>query len=223
VARLARVMLAMWPFHVVHRGNHQQLLFATDEDHRTYLRMLRRYSAQFSMRVWAYCLMPNHVHLIVVGRFRNSIPRAVGNTHRHFSRCANSRTETTGHLWANRFYSTILDESHLWAAVRYVELNPVRAGFVQAATDYEWSSTRAHAGKFRDPVLDPERPFPGAVADWSAWISDELEAETIKRIRRNTATGRPTGRSEFVAELERLLGRPLRARKRGPTPKSRDK
>lgn len=223
MARSARVMLAAWPFHVVHRGNHQQSLFMSDEDHRTYLCMLRRYSEQFAMRVWAYCLMPNHVHLIVVGRYRNSISRAIGNAHREFSRRDNRRSETTGHLWANRFYSTILDESHLWAAVRYVELNPVRAGLVPVATEYEWSSARAHAGLYRDALLDPERPFPGAISSWSAWIADGLDVEVIERLRRNTSTGRPSGRSDFVTELEKLLGRSLRARKRGPVPQAKRK
>lgn len=220
MARLARVMLENWPLHITHRGNHRKCVFRTDDDRRTYLGLLGRFAGQFGTRIWAYCLMDNHVHQIAVGTRRESIARTLGNTHRACSRLRNRETGVTGHLWANRFFSTALDEPHLWAAVRYVELNPVRARLVREAPDYPWSSARAHAGLGTDPLLDPERPFPGHIGDWAAWLRAGLEEQTAERLRTNTSTGRPTGSDGFLRELEARLGRRLRPRKRGPQERS---
>ena len=198
------------PFHVTHRGNHKKDIFDDDQDRRLYLDLLRRYATRFEMLVWAYCLMGNHIHLIVVGRSRTSIPRAVGNAHREFSRHRNQARRVTGHLWANRFFSMALDEPHLWAAIRYVELNPVRAGIVDDATAFRWSSSRAHAALTRDVLLDPNRPFPGPIGNWRQWLASGLEDETLIRLRKNTASGSPTGDEEFVAAIERRLKRRVR-------------
>ena len=214
--RFARVMLAGWPFHITARGNHRKIVFRSDDDRRAYLHLLRRFSRQFGMSIWAYCLMGNHVHMIATGKERSSVHKALGNTHRACSRARNLEADVTGHLWANRFYSTTLDEPHLWAAVRYVELNPVRARLVDDATDYAWSSARAHAGLRADPLLDPKRPFPGPIGDWLAWLRTGLEEQTAGRLRLNTSTGRPTGSDGFIVELEGRLGFRLRPRKRGP-------
>jgi putative transposase len=209
-------MIESWPFHITHRGNHRKCVFRTNDDRRAYLRLLDRFAKQFGMSIWAYCLMSNHIHMIAVGKQLNSISMALGNTHRSCSRSRNQETGVTGHLWANRFFSTPLDESHLWAAVRYVELNPVRARLVGEAADYPWSSAQAHAGLQKIPILDPERPFPGPIGDWATWLRAGLEEQTADRLRLNTSTGRPTGSDYFVRELEVQLGRRLRPRKRGP-------
>jgi putative transposase len=209
-------MLESWPFHLTHRGNHRKCVFRNDDDRRTYLRLLDRHAKKYGMLIWAYCLMGNHVHLIAVGKHRTSISKTLGNTHRVCSRLRNEETDVTGHLWANRFFSTALDEPHLWAAVRYVELNPVRAQIVDEAADYPWSSARAHTGMQVNPLLDPGRPFPGPIGDWAAWLRAGLEEQTAERLRLNTSTGRPTGSNRFVQELEARLGRRLHPRQRGP-------
>ena len=207
MARMARVMFESIPFHVTHRGNHRKDVFDDDRDRRLYLQLLRGYALRFEMSVWGYALMSNHVHLIVVGRNRSSIPRAVGNAHREFSRLRNKRGLVTGHLWANRYFSTALDEPHLWAAIRYVELNPVRAGIVGDATAYAWSSARAHAALVNDDLLSADRPFPGPIADWRGWLGNGLEEETAKLLRENTAKGSPTGNTAFMASIEERLRR----------------
>ena len=214
MARLPRVMFEGAPFHLTHRGNHKKNVFDVDRDRSIYLDLLRRYSRRFEMAIWGYCLMNNHVHLIVVGQNRTSIPRAVGNAHREYSRQRHRTRSVTGHGWANRFFSTALDEPHLWAAIRYVELNPVRGGLVENANDYAWSSARAHTGGVRDHLLDAERPFPGPIGDWRQWLASGLEDETLRRLRDNTASGEPTGDNGFVAAIERRLGRRVRLRVR---------
>ena len=216
MARMARVMLEGWPFHITHRGNHRKDIFRSDKDRYVYLGLLRRFAGQFDMSIWAYCLMGNHVHLIAAGKQRDSIPKALGNAHREYSRFLNLEAYVTGHLWANRYFSTPLDEPHLWAAVRYVELNPVRAQLVDEATDFPWSSARDHAGLRTDLMLAPMRPFPGPIGDWAAWLRTGLDDQTVKRLRTNTTSGRPTGSDDFLETLEARLGRRLRPRKRGP-------
>ena len=204
--RTARLMVEDLPFHITHRGNERKTVFHSDEHRLEYLHLLERFAVQFGMNVRAYCLMDNHVHLIAMGRQRSSIARALGNTHRSYSRRRNRERDVTGHLWANRFFSTALDEPHLWAAVRYVELNPVRAGIVVHAAEYPWSSAAVHAGQAESSLLDPNRPFPGPIRDWSAWLALGLEEETANRIRRHTARGIPTGDLRFRSEIERRLG-----------------
>lgn len=214
--RMARVMVAGWPFHLTHRGNHKKRVFRGDADRALYLVLLRRFAEKYGMAIWAYCLMRNHIHLIAVGRKETSIPLAIGTTQSQYSRRVHLERDVTGHLWANRYFSTALDDLYLWAAVRYVELNPVRAGIVSDATDYPWSSARAHAGVTRDSLLAPERPFPGPIGDWRAWLAAGLEKETAERLRVNTYSGKPTGSEEFVSEIEERLGRPVRSKRHKP-------
>lgn len=170
------------------------------------------------MEVWAYCLMTNHIHLLVVAGRSDSLATAIGRTHGRFAQWQNKRNRWSGHLWANRFYSSPLDEQHLWTAVKYIERNPVRAGMVARAEDYEWSSARSHAFGRGDTLLSPSRPFPGAIDDWGTWLSIEPQADRVELLRKNTSTGRPTGSDSFTASIEKLLGRALRPRKRGQKP-----
>jgi putative transposase len=201
--RAPRIMCEGWPFHVTHRGNHRKTLFESDEQRREYLDLLRLYSRRYGMRIWSYCLMGNHVHLIVVGKEQWSISRAVGNTHREYSRRRNLERDVTGHAWSNRFFSTVLDEPHLWAAVRYVELNPVRAALVAVAADFEWSSARANGLRRRaSRILDEDRPFPGPIRDWYAWLGIGLESALADKIRENTRRGTPSGSESFARRLE---------------------
>ena len=218
MVRIARVVVPNLPHHVTHRGNRRQDVFFGRSDRRLYLSWLRENSERYGLEVWSYCLMTNHVHLIAVPRAEDSLARAIGRTHGRYAQRQNRRNDWSGHLWANRFYSTPLDEGHLWTAVRYVELNPVRAGLAVHPTDYEWSSAACHAGLRRDDFLAPSRPFPGHVEEWAEWLCQPLRDEQFDALRKNTMTGRPTGSEEFVAMLEARLERSLRAQKTGRKP-----
>jgi putative transposase len=210
------VVLAGVPLHVVHRGNRQQAVFADDFDRTCYLQTVGRYAARFGLELWAYCLMTNHVHWIVQPRERSSLARTIASSHREHAVAVNRRGGWRGHLWANRHFSTVLDERHLWSAVRYVERNPVRAGLVRRAEDYPWSSAAAHCERRFDPILAPTRPFPGVMERWADWLRDDYEdAGEIDALRRNSRTGRPTGSAAFVAGLELELQRTLSKGKKG--------
>jgi len=218
MARIARVMVPGVPYHVTHRGNKKQVIFREKEDFRFYLGWLEEYSGRFSMKIWGYCLMPNHVHLLVVGEGEESLAKAIGNTHRCFARRVNLIEDVTGHAWANRFASSAMDERHLWAAIRYVELNPVRGGLACDPCSYPWSSAAAHASLRDDSLLDAERPFPGPIGDWGRWLATGLSDVELALIRLNTSTGRPTGSQFFVESIEEKVSRRLTPRKRGPMP-----
>ena len=220
MARIARVIAPGTPYHVTHRGNHRSDVFFDVADRERYLALLAQHAKLYGMEIWAYCLMTNHVHLLVVGQESYSLARAIGFAHMRYSRCVNKRFGWTGHLWANRFYSTALDGSHLWEAVRYVERNPVRAGLVARAEDYEWSSARTHVLRQSNALLAETRPFPGPVEDWSDWLSLPGDESLVGSIRRNTCTGRPSGSESFVKQLEERLKRLLRPMKAGRKPRS---
>jgi len=192
-------------------------VFFADGDRQRYLSLLSAYGRRYELDIWAYCLMSNHVHFVAVPRAAESLGLACRDTHQAYASWLNRRQGETGHVWQGRFYSTPLDDPHLWAAVRYVERNPVRAGLVERAEDWAWSSAAGHCGLRADPLLSKIR-MPWPVPDWRAYLRDE-SAEEIKAIRMQTRTGRPCGSAGFVEHLESLLGRVLRPRKRGRKPK----
>ena len=223
MARLARVVAPGLPYHVTHRGNRRQPVFFETEDRRIYKDWLAQYSLLYGLEIWAYCLMTNHIHLIAAGREVDSLARSIGRAHGRFAQRQNRHNGWSGHLWENRFYSTPLDEDLLWSAVRYVEMNPVRAGISAEPGDYEWSSATAHISGQHDELLASSRPFPGGVSDWSQWLVESFDANSVETIRKNTMTGRPSGSAAFVSSLEQRLSRKLQPRKRGRKAKKKTK
>ncbi len=193
MARTARFVVPGLPHHVTHRGNRRGEVFFSDADRESYLRRLARCADRYGLEIWAYCLMTNHVHLIVRPERPDSLARTIGDTHGQHARRIHRREGWSGHLWANRYYSAALGPGHLWAAVRYVERNPVRAEVAAFAEEYPWSSARAHCGLAPDGPLAPGRPFPGPIADWRAWLGSEPIADLDVAIRKSTSKGRPLG------------------------------
>jgi putative transposase len=207
------------PHHVTQRGNRQADVFIDAEDRRKYLSSLDNFTRKYGLEVLAYCLMTNHVHLVVVPVAANSLGNSLRDTHTIYAAHMNRKEGFTGHLWQGRFFSCVLDDTHLWTAVRYVERNPLRAGMVARAEDYPWSSAGPHCGLRNDPILSRNFPPAGFIADWREWLADQDDAE-VKVIRQNTHTGRPCGGKTFIEKLENMLGRVLSPAKRGPKRRS---
>lgn len=210
-----------FPHHVTHRGNRKSNVFIDEADRKFYLDNLLDYSEKYKIRIYSYCLMTNHIHLIPVPESRSSLSQCLHDLHGRYADYFNRKYDLVGHVWQERFYACVLDESHLWNAVRYVEQNPVRAKMVENAEDYVWSSARPHCGLVEDPVLDRNFPPAGLIPDWRLWLQPELSVQELEKIRNATSKGIPYSSEGFMKELEMLLGIPILPRKRGRPPKLR--
>lgn len=215
MARLARVVVPGLPHHITQRGNGRQRVFFTDDDYKLYRDLLGEYCRAADVEVWAWCLMPDHVHLILVPSDKDGLRRALAPLHRRYAGEINARRKRTGHFWQGRFGAVAMDEEHLAEAVRYVCLNPVRARLVRRPSDWRWSSVNAHLSGKPDGVtaLAPVRDRYGRFGDFMAGNIDE---DAFERLRRAESTGRPLGEDGFIARLERKTGRTLKPGKRGP-------
>ena len=220
MARLARVVVAGLPHHVTQRGNRRQQVFFGPEDYEAYRDLLAEGCWRAGVSVWAYCLMPNHVHLILTPREEDGLRAALGEAHRRYTRLVNFREGWRGYLWQGRFASFPMDERYLLACVRYVELNPVRAGLVARPEAWRWSSAAAHLAR-RDDRLVGASPLGKLVPDWRRFLAAGLGEAEREDIRAHERTGRPLGTRQFIAGLERRLRRPLAPAKPGPKPKER--
>ena len=215
MSRIARVVIPGIPHHIVQRGNRRQTVFFNDQDRIYYLRLLKKYGLQAGLEYWAYCLMPNHVHLVAIPNSADSLAEVMAAVNRKYAVAVNLRQDWRGCLWQGRFYSCPLDRPHLLAAARYIERNPVRAGMVEYAGDFFWSSAKAHIEGKPDELI-AESPLSAEVGDWAAFLCQDETDEEIKRIRKHLVTGRPLGDEEFIVRLERLTGRNLRKQKTEP-------
>lgn len=215
MARLARTVAEGYPHHVTQRGNYRQTVFETDGDYLRYLEWLKEYGKKYGVTLWAYCLMPNHVHFVCVPEKEDSLARTFNTLHMRYSQYVNRRRSVKGHLWQGRFYSTILDEGHLFEAVRYVETNPVRAGIVKEAEDYRWSSAREHIARATEGVVSGECYLVQQIGNWRKYLRDRVNEVLTDDLRKCSRSGRPCGSDAFLKKLEKTFGRRLRALPRG--------
>ena len=220
MARLGRIVAAGFPHHVTQRGNRRQTIFFEPADYALYRDLLAERCRKASVEVWAYCPMPNHVHLVLRPSTPEGLARAIGETHRQYTGFINARARWTGHLFQGRFSSAALDDAHFVAATRYVALNPVRARLVACAQDWAWSSARAHLAG-RDDALMRVAPLLDRVGRFCDLIDSDNDRVAFAALRAAEGTGRALGSREFVAALERLTGRRLRPHKPGPKPSAR--
>jgi putative transposase len=199
--------------HVTQRGNNRQDVFFIDADREFYLATLAAQAERFGLEVLGYCLMTDHVHLIVVPAAAESLALAVGRAHFRHTQHVNRLHGRSGHLWQNRFDSCPLDEEHCWQALRYVERNPVRAKRVRRAWRWPWSSAAAHCGgKDRPGLLDLAKWREDSAGwDWKATLVEPQDEAVIRVLRLGTSRGRPLGSDSFIRKLERRVGRRLRA------------
>lgn len=214
MARMARLVIPGHPHHVSQRGVRRMDVFVEPDDYQFYLDLLRDGCAYAGTQVWAYCLMPDHVHLILVPSEADGLRAALGETHRRYTREVNFREGWRGHLWQERFHSFPMDAAHVLACAGYVELNPVRAKLVKRPQDWPWSSARAHLDGKADGITTL-KPLRARVADWRAFLAGGLEPEILEAFRRHGRSGRPLGSEAFFKKLERLLGRGVRPRPPG--------
>jgi REP-associated tyrosine transposase len=220
MARIARFIVPGLPHHVTQRGNRRERVFFTDDDYALYHGLLASQCRKQGVACWAYCLMPNHVHLILVPDRQESLGRALGETHRRYSTAINARLGVTGHLFQARFGSAAMDEEHLMAAARYVALNPVRARLVERAEDWRWSSVGAHLLGRDDGLVSVAPLIERCGGRFADLIETAPSVEALSALRAAETIGRPVGSSAFLDRLAAATGRDPRPKRRGPKPKA---
>ena len=219
MARIGRFVVPELPHHVTQRGNRREQVFFSDADYELYRDLLREACARETVAVWGYCLMPNHVHLILTPATPAGLGRALGKAHRRYSAFVNARNRVTGHLFQARFSSVVMDEDHLMAAARYVAMNPVRARLVDRAEDWPWSSVRAHLARRDDGLVEVGPLLSRCGGRFADLIAGEPAPALIAALRAAETIGRPLGDPPFLDRLAALAGRDPRPRKRGRKPR----
>jgi putative transposase len=220
MSRIARVVAVHVPHHITLRGNNRQNVFFRVEDYQFYLSLLETYLYEFNVEMLGFCLMSNHVHEILIPHHEDALAKALGRIHSRYAQYINLGFGRSGHLWQDRFFSCPLDPPHLWTALSYVERNPVRAGMVERAWDYHWSSALAHVSQTDSTGLLSmgwwESGF--TPAQWRQMLEREDDPTLRHRLKQATLRGQPFGSDRFVREIETKLARPLR-----PSPVGRPK
>ncbi|HBS27767.1 MAG TPA: transposase [Gammaproteobacteria bacterium] len=221
--RLARSVFSDIPHHITQRGNRQEDVFFSDKDREIYLKWLAEYCQKWKVDILAYCLMTNHIHLILKPKTKNRLQQVLKPLHMRYAQRINKSNGWKGHLWQGRFFSSPLDEAYTWSAIRYVERNPVRAKMVKEAEDYSWSSAPARCGLVENPLLMSLDSFGEVVTTdgWSDWLALPEDEQTSRIIDRNVEKGLPCGTDRFIETLEKLAERPLKYFPQGRPPKKK--
>lgn len=216
--RFPRLVVPDYPHHVTQRGARRQRTFFDDSDYNSYLVLVKNLKEKAGVDILAYCLMPNHVHFVVVPKEERSLAQLFGVTHHRYAKRVNAIHDWKGHLWQERFYSVVMDESHALASMRYAELNPVTAGLCQNPDDWPWSSARGNIGLETDELIDPSS-LRTLIVDWRCFLAEKEAPGRVDSLRSQTRTGRPSGNDEFMDQIARKSGRRVRRRKAGRPPK----
>lgn len=203
--RKARIVVPFKPHHVIQRGNRRQQVFFYPGDKVLYLKLLQEQAIKHDVEILAYCLMDNHVHLILVPQTQEGLVRSVAETNRQFACKINARYDWRGYLWQGRFTSYVMDDKYLLNALRYVENNPVRAGIVNLAWEYLWSSARHHANGTKDALLSPCSAISN-IKDWKKFLEISELDMVINDIRIRNINGLPLGQNAFIESISKDFG-----------------
>jgi putative transposase len=210
--------------HAIQRGNNREPIFATEDDYRFYLDCLKKAAQAHGLSIHAYVLMTNHVHLLVTPDYEESLPRALQSVGRRYVQYFNYTYRRTGTLWEGRYRATVIDsERYLLTCMRYVELNPVRAGMVAHSVYYPWSSFAANAQGETDALLTPHelycrlgRSSGERQAQYRQLFRAQLPKADVEAIRDSTNKAWVLGNDRFRQRIEDLSGR-----RSAPLPKGR--
>ena len=217
MARIARLVVPGLPHHVTQRGNGGQKVFFSDADYRFYRDLLAESCGAAGVSCWAFALMPNHIHAILVPEDEDGLRAALAPVHRRYAGLINGRRRKTGHFWQGRYGAAVMDEDHLVAAFRYILRNPVEARLAATPERWRWSSAAAYLRNADDGLTDTgpmRRRFP----DMRTLLTGEVSQFDELLVPDDETIGRPRGSDKFMAQLERKTRRSLKPEKRGPRP-----
>jgi len=214
--RIARIVGPGYPHHIVQRGNNKEKVFWGRKDYEKYLCFLEKYSEKKEASILAYCLMPNHVHLLVRPSGGNGLAKLMQGVTLCYTQYFNRKKGRTGRLWECRYYSTAVDgDRYLWAVSKYIESNPVRAGFAERPEDYLYSSAMAHILGKQDPLLREALFDKSEFGEYKKFMKIEDDRRFQEEIRNQTRSGRPLGDVGFLGTLSERLGCNLDFRLKG--------
>ena len=223
MARMSRLAVAGYPHHLIQRGNNRAAIFLDDEDRARYLGLLRAAATAAGVALHAYVLMTNHVHLLATPAAGDALSRMMQALGRNYVGWFNHRHGRSGTLWEGRFRSGLVEgDAHVLGCMRYIELNPVRAGMVRAPADYRWSSARHHLGLGADPLLTDHAlfwslgntPFEREAA-WREFLGQPVAAAEVREFTAACQRGAAVGSAAFLARMNAETGRPVVPAQRG--------
>ncbi len=212
--RIARVVIPDFPHHITQRGNRNQRTFFSDDDKRFYLYLLKEQLKKVPIKIWSYCLMDNHVHFVAVPQKSEDLALFFGEVHQKYSFMINKREGWRGYLWQGRFSSFVMDEPYLYSAMRYVEQNPVKAGIVEKAADYDWSSAKAHVLKTKNTILSPCY-LTDEIHNWAQYLAEMNDNKQDLEIESHSRRGIPLGNEKFLDKIGPLIDKKLTYRPQG--------
>ncbi|MBN1622647.1 MAG: transposase [Endomicrobiales bacterium] len=209
MARISRLIAVGLPHHITQRGNNKQKIFIDDSDRKYYISLVNLYCNKYNLPILVFCLMNNHVHFIAVPSDEHSIAKVFSTVHMRYAQYFNKKSYASGHLWQGRFYSCILDYSHLIIAARYIERNPVRASLAKNPWDWEWSSAGEHVGYSKSKIKlgDLFEYADMSTSTWREYITGTEEEQDITKIRKHTLRDLPIGSDKFLKELDLKTGK----------------
>ena len=221
--RKTRMYLPGVPVHIVQRGNNREACFFCDDDYLYYKVLLDEGLRRYGGLLHAYCLMTNHVHLLITPNASDSISRIIQHVGRQYVQYINKHYRRSGTLWEGRYKSSLIDEEqYLLTCCRYIELNPVAAGMVQTPDQYRWSSYRANAWGKNDKLVAPHEIYlrmadsvEGRSYFYRELFKHAIPDEDIHTIRQSVSRNYPTGNERFKRQIESALGQKLGTGVRG--------
>jgi len=213
MARVSRIVIPNIPHHVTQRGVRSMNIFFKDEDYMYYKELLLNQCKEHQLEVISYCLMTNHVHLIVIPKTIESLSRAIGETHRLYTRKINFEQKVKGHLFQERFFSTPLDDEYFLNALRYVEQNPVKARMVKHAWNYKYSSVKYRIKEIKEDMLLSNYKMINEIKDYKVFLEENTDSRFV---REKTHTGKPCGNKMFYEKIKAITGNDYSSKKPGP-------
>ena len=221
--RHARSIIANVPYHIIHRGNNKQTIFFSDDDCLSLLGIIREAKGKYRCKLYAYCMMSNHIHLLIEPLIREHLALFLKLIAQKYAQHVNYFYKRTGTLWEGRFKSSPVSmDNYLLACCRYIEMNPVRAGLVSSPEEYRWSSYRGKTGIVKDELLDLDLWYEslGSAEEerqkrYSQWFRESIPTREWDLIRKATNKGGAFGDDNFKARIEKAIGRTIELREKG--------
>jgi len=219
MARIRRIIIPNTPHHITQRGVRSMNIFFKDEDYQYYKELLYTQSKLHGLQIISYCLMTNHVHIIAISKNIESLSKAIGETHRLYTRKIDFEEKVKGHLFQERFYSTPLDETHFLYALRYVEQNPVKAYMVQYPWEYKYSSAKYRLNEIKEDKLLSNYESIDNITNYKEFLEENTQTKLLKE---KTRTGKPCGDDNFYDKIKIVTGIDYKNKKAGRPKKEKE-